>query len=64
MINIEAIRPSNFYSAKEVCEMLGIHRNTLRNHTLAGIIKPRVSKRTERKTYSGKELLRYINFKH
>lgn len=64
MINIEAIRPSNFYSPKEVCEMLGIHRNTLRNLTLTGLIHARVSKRTERKTYSGKELIKYINFKH
>lgn len=64
MINVEAIKPSNFYSPREVCEMLGIHRNTLRNHTLTGLIHARVSKRTDRKTYSGRELIKYIQFKH
>lgn len=63
MINVEAIRPTNFYSVREVCELLGIHRNTLRNHTIEGLIRPRESKRTSRKTYSGKEIIRYIQFK-
>ncbi|MDR0763049.1 MAG: DNA-binding protein [Bacteroidales bacterium] len=46
------------YSIKKTCEMLGIHRNTLRKYTLAGVIKCGYRPPYMRKFYIGKEIVR------
>lgn len=47
------------YSVSEACELLGIHRNTLRTYTESGIIKCGFRRPTARKFYLGSEILRF-----
>ena len=49
------------YSVRETCQFLGISRETLRRHTLAGDIKVRYRKINLRPYYVGPEIMRYWN---
>lgn len=60
---ITAIEPkveaSGRYSVAQASEVLGIHRNTLRNYTEQGLIKCGFRKQTARKFYLGSEILKF-----
>lgn len=43
----------------QAAAILGIHRNTLRMHTDAGLIRCVVSRRTGYRRYMGKDIKRY-----
>lgn len=47
------------YSVKEAAEILGIHRNTLHNHTIRGNIRAIYSRSTCWPKYTGAEILRF-----
>lgn len=47
------------YSVTETCNVLGIHRNTLRRYTDQGLIKCGFRKQTARKFYAGREILKF-----
>lgn len=47
------------YSVTETCRKLGIHRNTLRKYTSLGLIRCGMRRQTERKFYSGREILKF-----
>ncbi len=55
------VSPTGRYSTKQVCELLGIHRNTLRVYTLNGAIRCVVRRESMRKFYTGTEILRFWN---
>ena len=52
--------PAGRYSVNETCELLGIHRNTLRRYTDAGEIRCDF-RSTFRKFYTGLEIVRFWN---
>lgn len=56
---IPEVNPAGRYSIKEVCHILGIHRNTLRRLTAAGQIKVSFRKGTLRQFYKGTEIKRF-----
>lgn len=47
------------YGIGEAAELLGIHRNTLRNYTEQGLIKCGIKRQTGKKFYQGSEILRF-----
>lgn len=47
------------YSINETCEALGIHRNTLYQHTRDNLIKCGFRRANARKFYLGSEIIRY-----
>lgn len=47
------------YNVTQTCKSLGIHRNTLRNYTDAGVIKCGFRRENYRKFYEGKEIIRF-----
>lgn len=47
------------YSVTQTCKFLGVHRNTLRNYTNAGMIKCGFRRESYRKFYEGKEIIRF-----
>lgn len=47
------------YSIPETCQILGIHRNTLRLYTQSGKIKCGFRRATGKKFYSGAEILKF-----
>lgn len=47
------------YSVKEAAAILGVHPNTLHNHTVRGNIRAIYSKATCRPRYTGAEILRF-----
>ena len=49
------------YTVTETCNLLGIHRNTLRRYTRSGRIKLGVRKSTARKFYLGSDILNFWN---
>jgi len=50
------------YTINETCELLGIHRNTLRSYVKAGYIKPILTKRSiGNQRFKGVEILRFWN---
>ena len=53
------VRPNARYTVTETCNLLGIHRNTLRRYTMMGRIKLGVRKSTARKFYLGSEILNF-----
>lgn len=59
---ITAIEPivniNGRYSVSETCQVLNIHRNTLRNYTEQGMIKCGFRRTSCRKFYEGKEILK------
>ncbi len=55
------VTPTGRYSVKETCELLGIHRNTLRRYTEEGHIKCSFRRETARKIYLGREISRFWN---
>lgn len=56
-----SIKPDAKYSIKQTCEILGICRETLRNYTLANVIKCgyRVIGERKIKFYEGREIKRF-----
>ncbi|WP_106827692.1 helix-turn-helix domain-containing protein [Parabacteroides pacaensis] len=58
-VNEPNVAATNRYSVMQACEILGVHRNTLRNYTNQGLIKCGYRKTTARKFYTGAELLRF-----
>ena len=53
------VRPTGRYSVADTCRLLGIHRNTLLNHTKAGHIKSMRNKATMAKFYIGREITKF-----
>ena len=53
------VKPTDRYSTKETCEILGIHRNTLIRYTASGAIRCGIRRATCRKFYTGSEILRF-----
>lgn len=47
------------YSINDASRILGIHRNTLRNHTENGFIKCGFRRTNGRRFYTGSEIKRY-----
>ena len=47
------------YTVTQTCEILGIHRNTLREYTSSGRIKCGFRRESARKFYEGKEIIRF-----
>ncbi len=47
------------YSANETAEALGIHRNSLKNYTEQGLIRPGVRIANGRKFYTGAEIKKF-----
>jgi DNA-binding transcriptional MerR regulator len=59
MISIEPhVEPAARYSIRETCELLEIHRHTLRAYTVQGFIRCGFRRATQRKFYLGSEILR------
>jgi predicted site-specific integrase-resolvase len=60
---ITAIEPkvsdTGKYSVSQTCELLGIHRNTLRKYTLSGTIRCKFHKKNFRKFYTGQEIIKF-----
>ena len=53
------LSPSAMYTIAETCELLGIHRDTLRKYTFAGSIRCGFRRCNGRKFYLGSEILRF-----
>ena len=53
------ISPTARYTISETCELLGIHRNTLRSYVNAGYIK--TIQKVNGKRFKGSEILRFWN---
>lgn len=53
------INPVAKYTIKETCELLGIHRNTLRSYVNAGLIRTTLKMHGQR--FKGSEILRFWN---
>lgn len=47
------------YTVGQTCRALGIHRNTLRKYTDAGMIKCGFRRESARKFYLGREIVRF-----
>lgn len=56
---IPDVKETGRYTVKQACDVLGIHRNTLRNYTDQGLIKCGFRKATYRKFYEGREILKF-----
>lgn len=50
---------STMYNISETCEILGIHRDTLRKYTFTGSIRCGFRRCNGRKFYLGSEILRF-----
>lgn len=48
------------YTVSQTCKILGIHRNTLRRHTLQHKIKVRLSRINGRPFYRGSDIISYF----
>lgn len=57
--NMPNVKPVNRYTIDETCELLGLHRNTLRRYTEQGKIKCGVRRCPMKKFYLGSEILRF-----
>lgn len=55
------VQPNSRYTVTETCELLGIHRNSLRKYTISGRIKAGVRKSTAKKFYLGSEIINFWN---
>lgn len=53
------IDPTARYTISETCELLGIHRNTLRSYVNAGYIK--TVQKIHGQRFKGSEILRFWN---
>lgn len=53
------VAPTGRYSIVDTCKLLGIHRNTLRLYTQAGLIKCGFRRCSGKKFYAGTEILRF-----
>ncbi len=53
------LNPNGRYSIKETCELLGIHRNTLRSYVKAGYIKCVI--KTHGIRFRGFDILKFWN---
>lgn len=57
---LTGVEPARFYTIGETCELLGIHRNTLRRYTRQNKIKMIVRKADGKTLYQGRELYRLV----
>ena len=57
--NEPSVNATGRYSVTQTCEHLGVHRNSLRNYTNAGLIKCGFRKGSYRKFYEGKEIIKF-----
>ena len=53
------LKPASRYSVTQTCKILGIHRNTLLNHTKKGHITCHYRKATGQKFYTGQEITKF-----
>lgn len=53
------VKPASKYTITETCNLLGIHRNTLRSYVKAGYIK--VNDKIQSQRFKGSEILRFWN---
>lgn len=53
------VNESGRYSVTQASQALGIHRNTLRGYTDAGLIKCGFRRESGRKFYEGREIIRF-----
>lgn len=58
------VRESGRYTIKETCDLLGIHRHTLRCYVRAGYIRPIFKRKvvycnSQRERFLGSEILRF-----
>lgn len=53
------VKPASRYSIGQTCTVLGIHRNTLLNHTKKGHITCHYRKATGQKFYTGQEITKF-----
>lgn len=58
--SIPDIRPTASYPIGEAAEILGISARHLLRLATAGVVKYTISRRNGRKSFSGKELIRYL----
>ncbi|MBF1393919.1 MAG: helix-turn-helix domain-containing protein [Prevotella histicola] len=54
-----SVKPTGRYSVNDTCKLLGIHRNTLLNHTKAGHIQAMRRKATKSKFFLGKDITKF-----
>ena len=60
MVTIEPkISMAGRYTIEETCNLLGVHRHTLRRYTVKGKIRCGIRRSTMRKFYLGSEILRF-----
>lgn len=52
------IHPDGRYNATQACRALGVCRNTLRKYVIDGRIRQRLSRRSTRPYYLGRDLMR------
>lgn len=53
------VNPAGRYSVNDTCKLLGIHRNTLLNHTKKGDITAHYRKSNHSKFYLGMEITKF-----
>lgn len=56
------IEPATRYTIARTCEILGINRTTLYNHTKKGNIQVHYRKSTNRPFYTGLDILKFWQF--
>lgn len=57
--NQPQVKPAGRYSPTKAAQLLGIHRNTLLNHTKAGHIIAHYRKATGQKFYTGQDITKF-----
>lgn len=53
------VNPAGRYSVSDTCRLLGIHRNTLLNHTKKGDIIAHYRKANRSKFYTGMDITKF-----
>ena len=53
------VNPAGRYSVNDTCKLLGIHRNTLLNHTKKGDSTTHYRKATRSKFYTGMDITKF-----
>jgi DNA-binding transcriptional MerR regulator len=47
------------YTSREACQILGIHRNSLRKYVMKQLLHPKRDKLSGRRVFEGRELSRF-----
>ena len=53
------VESDGYYTATATAAALGLHRNSVLNYTMRGLLKPEYRPETARKVYRGAEILRF-----